>query len=212
MLSRRVIDTVANFEVARLRRFSPAIFGDIGFRLVFYKTVVCISLIKLVGWAQMSNRVFPIFIALLFWLGIYSGWILASRPSFSIPAVLNVVGIVYSMIAVIVLYETIAQSQAFKKIIVSHLAPVLLWANTIIPLGVASSWFLIRKLPHGNQVGVFGFSFFVYSILPLAFMEATVTFPRIAKLMSLDGRHRRFGFFLLLSGLFMQLVAALCAL
>lgn len=44
-------------------------------------------------------------------MGVSIGWLLASRPSFSIPVLLNVVGIIYSMIAVIVLYETIAQNQ-----------------------------------------------------------------------------------------------------
>lgn len=157
----------------------------------------------------MSDRIFPYFIALLLFLGIYFGWFLANRPSFSIQAVLNVVGIVYSMIAVVVLYETVAQNQAFKKIIVSHVAPGLLWAHTVVPLGVTCSWLLIRKFPHGDQIAAFGFTFFAYSVLPLAFLDAAVTFPRILMLMSFDGRHRRFGLFLLLSGLGMQLIAAL---
>ncbi len=59
----------------------------------------------------MSNRIFPFFIGILLLMGVSIGWLLASRPSFSIPVLLNVVGIIYSMIAVIVLYETIAQNQ-----------------------------------------------------------------------------------------------------
>jgi hypothetical protein len=157
----------------------------------------------------MSNRVFLVFIALLLSLGIYLGWVLAARPVFSILAVLNVVGIAYSTVAVVVLYESVAENATFKQIVVSHIAPVLLWAHTTIPLGVTLSWLLIRKSPHGSQIAGFGLSFFAYSILPLSVLDATVTFPRIAKLKSLDGRHRRFGLFLLLSGLGMQLISAL---
>jgi len=160
----------------------------------------------------MSNRVFPVFIALLLLLGIYLGWFLANRPSFSIPALLNVAGIVYSILAVILLYETVAQDEKLKVVIVSYVAPFLLWAQTVVPLGIAASWFLIRNLHHGNEVSAFGFSFFAYSILPLSFVDATVTFPRIAKRRPLDGRYRRFGLFLLLSGLGMQLVAGLAGL
>ncbi len=160
----------------------------------------------------MSNRIFPCFIAILLLLGVSLGWLLAIRPSFSIPAILNVVGIIYSMIAVIVLYETVAQNQTFKTVIVSYIAPFLLWAHTVIPLGVAGSWLLIRKHPNGDQISAFGFTFFAYSILPLAFLDASVTFPRILKMASIDGRHRRFGLFLLLSGLAMQLIASLYAL
>ncbi len=160
----------------------------------------------------MSNRVSPFFIVLLVLLGIYIGWLLAIRPSFSVPAVLNVVGIGYSILAVIVLYEAIAENEKFKRVIVSFVAPFLLWAQTVVPLGVTASWFLTRKLHHGNEISAFGFSFFIYSILPLLFLDATVTFPRVAKLTPIDGRHRRFGLFLLLSGLGMQLIAGLIGL
>jgi hypothetical protein len=160
----------------------------------------------------MSNRVFPVFIALLLLLGIYLGWFLATRPSFSVPALLNVAGIGYSILAFIVLYEAVAQDEKLKKVIVSYVAPFLLWAQTVVPLGVTASWFLTRNLNHGNEISAFGISFFAYSILPLSFVDATVTFPRIEKLIPLYGRYQRFGLFLLLSGLGMQLIAGLAGL
>lgn len=160
----------------------------------------------------MSNRVFPYFVALLVLLGILLGWFLAGRESFSMAAILNVVGILYSIVAVLVLYETIAYDKRLKTLIVSHVAPTLLWAQTVIPLGVTISWIFTFSLPHGSEVSGAGFSFLVYSILPLGFLDAAVTFPRYEKLMSVNGRHRRFGLYLLLSGLGMQLVASLYAL
>lgn len=160
----------------------------------------------------MSNRAFALFIALLLLVGIYLGWFLANLPSFSIPALLNVAGIGYSILAVIVLYEAVAEDEKLKRNVVSYIAPFLLWTQTVVPLGVTASWLLIRNLHHGNEVSAFGFSFFAYSILPLSFVDATVTFPRIEKLIQLDGRYRRFGLFLLLSGLGMQLVAGLAGL
>lgn len=158
---------------------------------------------------RMSNRVFVFFVLLLLALGVCLGHLLAALPSFSIPAALNVVGIAYSIIAVIVLYETMSGNLTFRRIVVSHVAPILLWAHTVIPLGVWLSWIWIRNTPHGNQIAEFGFSFFAYSILPLSFLDATVAFPSSDRLKALDGRYRRFGLFLLLSGLAMQFIAAL---
>lgn len=122
------------------------------------------------------------------------------------------VGIAYSIIAVIVLYETVSESLTFKRICVSHVAPILLWASTVIPIGMCFSWVLIRNTPHGNQIAGLGFLFFSYSILPLLFLDATVAFPSFEKLKALDGRYRRFGLFLLLGGLVMQFIAALAGL
>ena len=109
----------------------------------------------------MSNRIFCLFLTLLIILGLCLGLFLASRPSFSVPVVLNAVGIAFSIIAVFVLYETIAKNATYKRIIVSYVAPLLLWALTVIPLGVTVSWFFICKSPHGNRIAAFGFSFFV---------------------------------------------------
>ncbi|MDE1892373.1 MAG: hypothetical protein KGI13_07750 [Betaproteobacteria bacterium] len=160
----------------------------------------------------MSNRVFLIFILVLFLLGFFLGWFLASRPSFSIPPLLNVTGIIYNILAVVLLYEAVAEDEKNKRTIVNYVAPFLLWAQTVIPLGITISWFWIKNLPHGNEVSTFGFAFFAYFILPLSFVDATVTFPRFEKFKSLHGRYRRFGLFLLLSGLGMQLIAGLMAL
>lgn len=160
----------------------------------------------------MSNRVFVVFISVLLSLGIYLGWFLANRPSFSAPALLNVAGISYNILAVIVLYESVTRDEKLKRILVSYVAPFLLWTQMVIPIGVTASWFLIRSLRHGNEIAAFGFSFFSYSILPLSFLDATVTFPRIETLKPLDGRYRRFGLFLLLSGMGMQLIAAVARL
>ena len=49
-------------------------------------------------------------------------------------------------------------------------------------------------------------------MLPLSFLDAAVVFPRIREWQTIDVRYRRFGLYLLLSGLGMQLVAALMAL
>ena len=161
------------------------------------------------GGTHMSNRIFLLSLTLLIILGFSLGLFLASRPSFSGLVVLNAVGIALSIIGVLVFYETIAKNVTYKRIIVSYVAPLLLWALTVIPLGLTVSWFFISKSPHGNRIATFGFLFFAYSILPLSFLDVTVTFPRLKQLKSLNGRHRRFGLFLLLSGLVMQFISAL---
>jgi hypothetical protein len=157
----------------------------------------------------MSNKVFIIFIAALLGIGIWLGHLLANRPTFSVNKLLNVVGILYSMTAVIVLYETVAHNHTLRSLSVDYLAPVILWSHSVVPLGIALSWFLTFGAPHGGAVSSFGFSFFFYSLLPLSLLDSTVVFPRVNKWKPIDGRHRRFGLFLLFSGLGIQFVAAI---
>ena len=156
----------------------------------------------------MNNKVFLIFILVLIGIGLAIGHWLAMRVSMSVPSVLNVIGILYSITAVIVLYEAFAEDSRFRALTVKFLAPIVLWAHTVIPLGMALSWVITRGTPHGDAVATFGFSLFSYSILPLTFLDSKVVFPRVQSLKSIDGRYKRFGFFLLLSGQIFQLVSA----
>jgi hypothetical protein len=164
------------------------------------------------GLQMMNNKQFSIYIVALLILGIFLGYVLSQRPSFSASGILNVVGISYSITAVLVLYESVTKNSLFRTLTVNILSPLILWLHTVVPLGVALSWILTRGTLHGGVVSRFGLSFFAYSILPLSFLDSTVVFPRINGLREIDGRYRRFGLFLLLSGLGMQLIAAVMSL
>jgi hypothetical protein len=156
----------------------------------------------------MSNRAFLIFAGALIAAGVVFGHWLAGRPTFSVPNVLNLLGILYDITAVIVLYETFAKEVKFRTLAVSVVAPAILWAHMLVPMGVALSGFITRGTPHGAAVAGFAVSVWVYSILPLSVLDAAVVFPKISAWQPIDMRYRRFGFFLLFSGLVIQFVSA----
>jgi hypothetical protein len=157
---------------------------------------------------RMNDKVFSIFVVALIGIGLFLGYSLSNRPSFSVSGILNVIGILYNLTAVMVLYETFAQDSRLQKLAVGFFAPLVLWVNTLIPLGMALSWFLTRGTLHGGAVASFGLSFFVYSIVPLSFLDAAVVFPRMRNWKPIDFRYRRLGLFLLLSGLGIQPISA----
>jgi hypothetical protein len=156
----------------------------------------------------MSNKIFIIFALFLFGIGLWLGWKLSFRSSLSIPNILNIIGLIYSIIAVVVLYEAISANATRRGFVVNYLAPLILWAHILVPLGVAISWVLPGNGPSRTMVSTFGLSFFTYSILALNIFDAAVVFPRIKEWQPIDIRFKRFGLFLLLSGLSMQLIAA----
>jgi hypothetical protein len=160
---------------------------------------------------DMSNRLFILFVLILLGIGLWLGRTLSFRSSLSIPSILNVIGIVYSITAVVVLYEAISANISRRSFIVNYFAPFILWAHTLVPLGVAIAWVIPGGGPSRNIISSFGLSFFVYSILPLGFLDTAVTFPRIKEWQPVDIRFKRFGLFLLVSGLSMQLIAACLA-
>jgi hypothetical protein len=170
-----------------------------------------VPLVCMATW-QMNNRPFFALLGASVVLGLFLGRFLAFRADISISGLMNVIGIIYSLMAVVILYETISANVTYRDFTVNYLAPCILWAHSVIPLGVALSWFFSNGSPSGSKIASFGFSFFVYSILPLGFLDAAVVFPRIREWKPVEVRYRLFGLYLLLSGLVMQLIAALLAL
>jgi hypothetical protein len=141
-------------------------------------------------------------------LGVGAGYWLAHRPTFKASDVLNLVGIVYNLTGVIVLYQTFAEEDRYRRFAVAFVAPFVLWTHSLVPLGVSSSWLITRGTPHRIEVSRFGLLFFLYSLLPMSILDAAVTFPRIGRSQPIDLRYRRFGLFLLATGLGIQLIGA----
>jgi hypothetical protein len=155
----------------------------------------------------MSDRIFVVLLVALVGAGIMLGCVLASRPHLSIPQLINIAGLLYTLLAVVVLYQTVAESPTFRNLAVDFVAPLLLWAHTCVPIGMLASWPLTRGTPSGSAVASFGLWFFLYSLLPLGFLDAAVSFPRVSTWKPVGVRYRRFGLFLLVSGVVMQLIA-----
>jgi hypothetical protein len=160
----------------------------------------------------MGNRIFIVFISLILFFGIVVGYELSTLQRLDTSKLINVVGLLYSLLGVIVLSELAAVSERWKRIAVRWVAPTVLWLHTALPLGIfvggiAASFFLRSTL--GAKVSKFAITFFFYSLLPLSVLNETVVFPQLVALRELDSRWRWFAFFLLLSGVSLQLISAL---
>lgn len=92
------------------------------------------------------------------------------------------------------------------------LAPAVLWFNSVIPLGVFMGAGVRMQKPSAGIIAKFSVGFFPYSLIPLALLNEFVVFPILPFVKrDVETRWRWFGLLLLLSGIAVQLIAALLA-
>jgi hypothetical protein len=163
----------------------------------------------------MSNRAFVVFISLVLALGLATGYHLSTLPKLETYKLLNVAGLFYDFLGVVVLSEIAVSSGRWKKISVDRIAPAVLWLHMVFPLGVFVGGLfgtVVVQSSSGRAVSQFAVVFWAYSMIPLAVLNETVVFPQFALLRGLESRWRWFGLFLLLTGVGLQLTAALVGL
>jgi hypothetical protein len=114
-------------------------------------------------------------------------------------------------LGVVVLSEMVASSASWKRISVDVVAPFVLWLHTIFPVAAFLGASLTRG-PSSGVVSTFAIGFWGYTLIPLMFLNETVAFPRLRALRSTESRWRYFGLLLLLSGVGLQLIAAVIGL
>ncbi len=151
----------------------------------------------------MSNRVWKIVLSLTTALGVFIGYRLARIPNLQPYKLLNIVGLLYSLLAIFVLSEVLVASAKWKRICVEWIAPVLLWAHITVPVGAtigAGLAWLLGRGPSASIVGLFGIGSFGYMGIVGSVLEQTVVLPRVFK-KDIDSRWRYFGLVLLSSGM-----------
>jgi hypothetical protein len=151
---------------------------------------------------------FICFLALLFAAGALLGRVLAVHPNLEVFKLLNIIGLTYDLLGLVVLSEIVANSERWKSFVVHWLAGLLLWAQSVIPLGAALGAWVSGEAPSSTKAATFFGSLWAYSLLPLAVLDATVFYPRLPQFQDMTQRTRRLGLILLVSGVFVQLVAA----
>jgi hypothetical protein len=140
--------------------------------------------------------------------GYLLGRTLAAHPKLETFKLLNIAGLSYDFLGLMVLTETVAKNEQLKSFVVSWLAGTVLWVQTIVPLGAAFGAGFASNAPSGPIASSFFISFWIYSIFVLAALEASVFYPRVPEMQEPTGRSRRFGVLLLISGVLVQLIAA----
>lgn len=156
-----------------------------------------------------ANVGFTLLVVALLGVGVSMGYALAGHEKLIPYKLLNIAGIVYGLIGVLVLSEMVAKSDAMKAFMVHWVAGVLLWAHTVIPIGALIGAGLGHALPSAAITAKFFMSFLGYSIVVLGVVEAVVFFPRLRRFQGLASRTQAFGLILLITGLVAQLIAAL---
>ena len=145
---------------------------------------------------------------IVFLFGVFLGHHLSLWQQVDTKKLLNVVGLFYNLLGVVVLSEIVTSSSKLKGISVNLVAPGVLWLHTAIPLGAFFGAMFASGSPSGASISRFAIGFWAYSLIPLALLEATVIFPGFRVFRGLESRWRYFGFFLFLSGIALQLIAA----
>jgi len=163
----------------------------------------------------MGKRAFWVLVSVVLLLGIAAGYRLSALPRLETYKLLNVAGLSYSFLGVLILSELLAANAKWKNICVNFLAPGVLWFHFLFPLGALFGAVVPAQMTHKPSSAVaehFLLAFNAYSMIPLSIFNEVVVLPKLPFLKrDVDTRWRWFGLFLLLSGVLAQLIAALLA-
>lgn len=157
---------------------------------------------------RRENLSFALFIVALICIGWTIGQVIANHPNLETFKLMNIIGLIYDLLGLIVLSEMVASSARWKLFIVNWAAVAFLWGQTMIPLSAAIGAWAFSEAPSAAKAASFFGLLWAYSMLPLVILEATVAFPRTVKLQNTEQRILRLGLGLIVSGALVQLVAA----
>lgn len=138
------------------------------------------------------------------WLG-FELATLTNLPTFKL---LNIAGVIYGLLGLIVLSELLSTDDRIKDFMVRWIAGAVLWATSVIPLGGLAGAAIGHAHPSATTAGKFFGTFFSYSLLVLLLLDVTVASAKPLFKLSLVKRHQLLGFLLLVSGAVAQLLAA----
>ena len=155
------------------------------------------------------NLLFLIVLAGFALVGAYLGYALAHHPKLVWFKLLNILGLTYGLLGILVLSEFAITSPRITGFFVNWVAGVLLWGQSVVPLGAAVGAWLTSSGPSSSVAASFFVALFVYSLFPLALLDSFVFNHEARARMTPEQRSRVFGLLLLTFGTLVQLVAAL---
>lgn len=142
----------------------------------------------------MSKRNLIIFLSLVGVLGAVTAYSLARLPDLQPYKLVNIIGLLFNLLAVLVLSEALVSNTNWKKICVEWIAPALQWVISTMPLGAVIGAGFARLLGRGHSastVGVFAVSAYLYSVIVGALLEQTVVLPRLLPTCAASPLHER---------------------
>lgn len=159
---------------------------------------------------NLTNRRFLAFAAFMVLVGIWLGFSLSQLPKIATYKLLNIAGIVYGLLGVVVFAEFVMTNDSLKRIMVTYVAGIVLWASTLVPLGMflGAGIAYTVGLPSAASTASWSIFFVFWSVPPLWVVDAIVLSPTQMIKIDVHGRHQILGLMLLLGGGALQLVAA----
>ncbi len=150
---------------------------------------------------------------LCYGVGIAIAYVLAQINHLEPYKLLNAIGIIYGLVGVLILTEFVVSNQRLRHFVVDWIAGIIIWAHSIVPFAIAITSIILvlwdrKTFPSAPILGTFAMSFAIYSILPTLMIDFYVLNPKSSEAKDPIARSRFFGTFLVVTGLVVQLVAA----
>ncbi len=164
----------------------------------------------------MSKRFVRWVSGISFTAGLYAGYRLSLIPGLRTYKLLNLAGLLYTLLGMLVLSEILATEQ-WKDLCVKRVAPAIYYIQSIFPLGaivgglasLVVTSLIMHKASSSAKVFFFWFGFCGWSLFVGMFFQELVVWPSLHFIRkNVEMRWRLLGFFLVLGGLVAQLIAA----
>lgn len=162
----------------------------------------------------MSNRQFQVMLVTLLLVGGVIAISLGSWRALETFKLLNVVGILYGLVGVVVPSEFVVENARWREFIVAKVSGVLLWVHLAVPLGATVtgailSWVAKTHFPSASSVAAASFAFFIWTIPGGLIVESLVFVPKLPRFRDPAVRTRVFGLVLVAGGMLAQLIAGI---
>lgn len=160
----------------------------------------------------MSNKLFGIVFLTFILVGAFFGYHLSNLEDLETFKVLNVIGLFYDILGIIILSEALSTSERFQRFIAEIFSGLLMWAHMGIPIGILFVGFILTIIggfPSAKIAMGIGTGFMLWMLLPSFVVEDVVFRGKIKRFPTPKSRSRFLGGFLLITGLLVQLAAAI---
>ncbi|WP_019557219.1 hypothetical protein [Thiomicrorhabdus arctica] len=148
---------------------------------------------------------------LLFFLGTYIGIKLSQFGNFEVSKLFNIIGLTFDIFGVVILSYVVISNEKIKEIVSGWGAATTISIVGFMPIGLFLGALIgIKFLGHEEVNNLFSYylPITVYALLSAFFIEDTILMPKFSVFKSQDTRIKVLGGFFLLSGLCIQLYAA----
>lgn len=129
----------------------------------------------------MSKRCFGIVFWLFILLGAFFGLHLSKLENLETFKVLNVIGLFYDILGLVILSEVLSTSERFQKFVADIFSGLFMWAHMGVPIGIVFAGLVLSYVdgfPSANLAMGIGGSIFVWMVLPSFIVEDVVLRPK----------------------------------